>query len=116
MTEHKLGGELKFDIEALFGVAPKFSQGGSWIDNGVRDVTNSLLSLGNFWGNDKPGSAFGKAYQPQQSMLLKLIGMLAGELEGVSEGLKKMAENYGVTEDGLSSRIRKLNNERPDYG
>jgi hypothetical protein len=114
MTERHLSGELKFDVEALFGVAPKYSQASGWIDNGLRDVTNSLLALGDFWGTDEAGTKFGNAYQPQQSLLLKFTGMLAGELEGVSEGIFKMAKNYGITEDGLSAKIRSLNSELPN--
>jgi hypothetical protein len=111
MTDEKLSGRLKFDVEELFGVAPKFTQSGEWVDNAVQEATGTLLGLGNFWGNDKPGAAFGKAYQAQQDMILKILGMLSGDLEGVAEGITQMAKNYGVTEDGLSSKIRKLNNE-----
>ena len=59
MTEHKLTGQLKFDVQELLSVAPKFEQAGEWVGNGVQDVTSALLDLGNFWGNDKPGTAFG---------------------------------------------------------
>jgi hypothetical protein len=111
MAEHELGGRLKFDVEELFGVAPKFTQSGEWVDNAVQEATTTLLGLGNFWGNDKPGTTFGTAYQAQQDLILKVLGMLAGDLEGVAEGIKQMAKNYGITEDGLSGRIRKLNNE-----
>ena len=111
MSEHKPSGQLKFDVEELFDVAPKFTQSGEWVGNAVQEATNTLLGLGDFWGNDKPGKAFGDAYQTQQDMILKILGLLSGELEGVAEGIKQMAKNYGVTEDGLSSKIRKLNNE-----
>jgi hypothetical protein len=111
MTEHKLSGRLKFDVEELYGVAPRFTQSGEWVDNAVRDATDTLLGLGNFWGNDKPGTAFGNTYQVQQDMILKILGVISGDLEGVAEGIGQMAKNYGVTEDGLSSKIRKLNNE-----
>jgi hypothetical protein len=111
VTEHKLTGQLKFDVQELLGVAPKFEQAGEWVGNGVQDVTNALLDLGNFWGTDKPGTAFGKTYQDQQDKILKILGMLSGDLEGVAEGITKMAKNYGITEDGLSAKVRKLNNE-----
>jgi hypothetical protein len=29
----------------------------------------------------------------------------------VTKGIKKMAENYGITEDGLTAKMRKLNND-----
>ncbi|MCL2586542.1 MAG: hypothetical protein FWE35_29285 [Streptosporangiales bacterium] len=64
--------------------------------------------MGNFRGNDDPGRKFGSEYAHAQSKLLSLLAVVAGEVEGIGDGLVKMADRYGVAEQGSPSNVQSL--------
>jgi len=66
------------------------------------------MGMGAFWGNDDPGKQFGSKYEPAQEELLQLIAIIAGQVEGIADGINQMAANYGVTEQANVNKIRAL--------
>lgn len=106
------GKQLKFDLEDLYATAPAFRRAGSEIGDEVQRVTRQLESLGEFWGHDDPGRKFGSEYAHCQSKLLSLLATVAGEVEGIGDGITKMADQYGVAEQGNASKIRSLDEEK----
>lgn len=106
------GQQLKFDLEDLYATAPAFRRAGGEIGDEVQRATQKLEGLGNFWGNDDPGRKFGAAYAHYQSRLLSLLSVVAGEVEGIGDGITKMADQYGAAEHDNVCRIQPLNEEK----
>ena len=105
------GQELKFDLTELYMTAPAFTRAGDEIAAAVSQASSQLHGLGAFWGNDKPGQEFGGFYAKSQDELLALIGVIAGEVRGVADGIDKMAARYGITEEANIAKIRALDQE-----
>lgn len=105
----ELGKQLKFDLEDLYATAPAFRRVGAEIGDEVQRATRLLEGLGIFWGHDEPGRNFGAEYAHYQSKLLSLLATVAGEVEGVGDGIAKMADQYGVAEQDNFSKIQSLN-------
>jgi hypothetical protein len=106
--DRRTGDEVEVQVRTLLAGAPEIARAGTWIDHGVRDAMGGLLGLGSFWGDDEAGRRFGAAYQPQQSELLKLAGVLSGQLDGIADGIRQMAKRYGVAEEQATARTRRL--------
>lgn len=109
---HESGRELKFDLEDLYATAPAFKRAGGELEDAVQLAKRQLEGLGNFWGDDDPGHTFGATYQPHQERLLQLLAMVANEVEGVGDGIVKMADKFGVAEDDNVSKIQSLSEEK----
>jgi hypothetical protein len=105
------GESLKFDVTDLYMVAPYFQRAGAAIGDSVSDASSQLTGMGAFWGNDAPGTEFGGSYQPGQDQLLQLLSIVAGEVSGISDGINKMAANYGIAEDANVNKMRALEQE-----
>ena len=105
-------GQFRIDVEDLYGAAPAFRRAGGEIGDAVQQATRALEGLGTFWGNDDPGRKFGAEYAQAQSQLLSLLAIVAGEVEGIGDGLVKMADQYGVAEQDNLSNIQSLNEGR----
>lgn len=102
------GRELKFDLENLYSTAPAFRHAGGAIGDVVRQSTYRLEGLGPFWGNDEPGQKFGGFYAPDQSRLLQILAIVSGQVEGIADGITKMADEYDAAERKNADNIRKL--------
>jgi len=107
------GQELKFDLTDLYMTAPAFTRAGDAIATAVSQASSQLHGLGAFWGNDRPGQEFGPYYAKAQDELLALIGVLAGEVRGIADGIDEMADRYGVTEEANVAKIWALEQEMP---
>jgi hypothetical protein len=105
------GQELKFDLTDLYLTAPAFSRAGTAIGDAVSQATSQLEGLGAFWGNDAPGQKFGAFYAPKQSELLQVLAVLSGEVQGISDGINRMAANYGISENANLAKIRAMEQE-----
>lgn len=103
--------ELKFDLTDLYLTAPAFSRAGAAIGDAVSQATSQLERLGAFWGHDAAGQKFGSSYAPKQAELLQILAVLAGEVQGVSEGINRMAANYGIVENANLAKIRAMEQE-----
>jgi hypothetical protein len=99
---------LKFDLTDLYLTAPAFQRAGGAIAATDSRAQSTLMGMGAFWGDDAPGKKFGAKYEPAQDQLLQLIAIIAGQVEGISDGINKMAENYGVTEQANIAKIKQL--------
>jgi len=99
---------LKFDLTDLYISAPAFQRGGQDIAAENSRAQSTLMGMGAFWGNDDPGTKFGAKYEPAQDELLQLIAIIAGQVEGIADGINQMAANYGVTEQANVNKIRAL--------
>ena len=99
---------LKFDLTDLYMTAPAFQRAGGAISAENSRAQSTLMGMGAFWGNDDPGTKFGAKYQPAQDQLLQLIAIVAGRVEGISDGINQMAANYGITEEANVNKIRAL--------
>lgn len=106
------GQQLKFDLEDLYATAPAFRRAGSEIGDEVQRATQKLEGLGNFWGNDDPGRKFGAVYAHYQARLLSLLSVVAGEVEGVADGITQMADKFGAAEHENISKIQSLNERK----
>jgi hypothetical protein len=99
---------VKIEIDGLLYYAPRFANAGDVLNGQQRSAHAQLAALGSFWGNGKFGAAFGKQYQPAQDMILHLVGLAAAGVQGISHGIRAMADSYQVTEAGLSGQIAQL--------
>jgi hypothetical protein len=105
------GQSLRFDLTDLYMTAPAFSRAGGAIADAVSQVQSQLLGMGAFWGNDAPGQKFASFYAGDQDQLLQLLAVVAGEVQGISDGINKMASNYGITENANVNKMRALEQE-----
>jgi len=99
---------VQIEIDGLLYYAPQFANLGDTLNGQQQAAHDALASLGNFWGTDKFGAAFGQQYQPAQDMILHLAGLAAGGVRGISDGIRAMAERYQVTEADMARQISQL--------
>lgn len=104
----KSSGRLRFDLEDLYATAPAFRRAGGELEHALQQAKRRLEGLGDFWGNDKLGQKFGSIYKPGQERLLELLSIVSGEVDGIADGITRMADEYGVAEQGNVSRIQSL--------
>lgn len=107
------GRQLKFDLGNLYSTAPAFRDAGSDLGDAVREATSRLESLGSFWGNDENGQKFGAVYAPYQDKLLQLLALVAGQMQGIADGVTKMADEYGAAEQKNIGMSQALNEKKP---
>lgn len=64
----------------------------------LQDALNRLRStldgLGEPWGDDEPGTSFGREYKPNAQALMNALGTLVEGLATTGEGLGRMGANY----------------------
>lgn len=107
---------MRVEIEELAAAAPTYSKQGDDLGNAVKTAADTLYGLGNFWGNDDPGTKFGSVYKPQEEFILGALAMIAGGLHGIADGITKMSEKYHLTEAEISSGLHLLDeNENPPH-
>jgi hypothetical protein len=109
---------LKVDLTELSVTAPTFLNAGVLISNAVAQAKSQLDGMGAFWGSDKAGENFangsgGKGYAYYQPVLLNLIAVVAGEVEGISSGIQAMVARYSAVE---GDNIQMANELRESIG
>lgn len=107
------GQSLRFDLTDLYLTAPAFTRAGGAIADAVSQTQSQLQGLGAFWGNDAPGQQFASFYVKDQDQLLGLLAAVGGEVEGVADGINKMASNYGIAENANVRMAMRLEQEMP---
>lgn len=103
--------DLKVDLTDLYLSAPVYARAGGTIGNAVTQAASQLEALGEFWGNDQAGQAFGGKYVPDQGKILQVLGIVAGQVQGISDGITRMADNYDIAEQANIRKANALNQE-----
>lgn len=106
------GRQLRFALDDLYATAPAFHRVGGEIGGELERATRKLEGMGNFWGDDKAGRQFGQVYGPAQSKLLELLAVVSGEVEGIGDGISKMADEYDAAEQKTKAVIQSLYGRR----
>lgn len=109
----QLSQNVRFCIDDLLSSAPAFSQAGGEMGGAVADTQRVLQGLRNFWGDDAAGTRFGAFYAPNQARLLSLLGTVAAEVQGISDGITAMAAQFGVTEAVIVHDVRRAGEDAP---
>lgn len=89
---------FKVQVDDLLSVAPSFASNAQDLTDALNNAVASLQALGSFWGDDKPGTQFAGSYQKVVSEVLLMLAKGAEDLDGISQGLTRMAARYGQTE------------------
>jgi uncharacterized protein YukE len=94
---------FKIQVDDLLSVAPQFDGNADALAEYLSQAAASLQPLGSFWGDDKAGSQFAAGYQKFAAEVMLLLTKTAEDLEGISQGLTKMAASYGQTEADITA-------------
>jgi uncharacterized protein YukE len=97
---------FKVQVDDLLSVAPAFGGNGQAVGDYLNQAAAALQSLGAFWGGDKPGTQFAATYQKVSAEVLLMLTKIAEDLEGISQGVTKMAAKYGQTEADITATFR----------
>lgn len=86
--------DLDVGSETMRTAAAAFAKESPNLDAALKRLRSTLDGLGEPWGDDEPGRAFGKDYKPNAEALMNAIGTLAQGLISISGGLNRMGVNY----------------------
>lgn len=64
----------------------------------VADLRAALAGVGDCWGGDEPGDAFGDSYEPASRNLLSHLGALVEGMASIGPGLRSMTEDFDAAE------------------
>ncbi|MEX2659190.1 MAG: hypothetical protein WD232_05815, partial [Acidimicrobiales bacterium] len=65
----------------------------------VADLRSALAGVGDCWGGDEPGDAFGDRYEPASRNLSTHLDALVEGMASIGPGLRSMAEDFDGAED-----------------
>jgi uncharacterized protein YukE len=103
------GDIVQVSIADLLYYAPQFGAAAYTLGEKLAEVQSQLTSMGAFWGTDpKFGQPFGQQYKPAQDQILQLVGMIVSGLDGIADGVQKMANNYAVNESNITQMIKEF--------
>ena len=105
---------FKIQVDDLLSVAPPFDGNAQALADYLSQAAASLQTLGSFWGDDKPGSQFAATYQKFAAEVTLVLTKTAEDLEGISEGLTKMAARYGQTEADITANFHAHGRMEPE--
>jgi uncharacterized protein YukE len=94
----QLSAGFRVTVEDFLHAAPVFQQSGNELNSLTEAIGQDLGALGSFWGGDPSGLAFADTYLKAQASIFVRLGLCAGVVSGVGDGLQQMAANYGITE------------------
>lgn len=86
--------DLNVRSQTMRTAAGAFAREGPPLDAALNRLRSALDGLGEPWGDDDPGRAFGKDYKPNAEALMNAITNLAVGLTSISDGLNRMGDNY----------------------
>lgn len=94
-----------FDVQpdTLRDAASTWRREAPEVAGALNRLRTRLDGLGEPWGGDEPGRAFGAQYQPNARKLMGAIEKLADGLGNVADGLDLMATRYERAEE--ASRV-----------
>jgi WXG100 family type VII secretion target len=99
-------GQFTINPDEINGEAPKFSTASADLQTALTTLNHSLAALGSPWGDDSQGTAFGRAYSPQQAAITKALAVLVQGLASIHEGLAAHADNHAGTDAHIASQLR----------
>jgi hypothetical protein len=82
-----LSGGLKVTVTDFLHAAPVFQQAGNELGRLAQSSAAILGQLGDFWGDDRAGSAFAGMYLKAQDAIFWRLGIAAGAVGGTGDGL-----------------------------
>lgn len=86
--------QLDVRSETLRSAGAAFVRESPALDDAVQRLRSALDGLGEPWGDDEPGTSFGKGYKPNAQALVNALGALVQGLATTGEGLGRMGINY----------------------
>lgn len=98
---------FKVQVDDLLSVAPVFDGNAQAVMDYLNQAATSIQALGSFWGNDTTGAQFAGTYQKIAAEVMLMLTKTAEDLEGISQGLTKMAARYGQTEADLTETFHR---------
>ncbi|HEV2635166.1 MAG TPA: hypothetical protein VGX23_08465 [Actinocrinis sp.] len=99
-------GGFSIQVTDFAAVAPAFTNAGQDLSDAEQKQGAVLTSLGSFWGTTAHGPDFGDKYAPLVAKVLALASMCGTAIEGVGSGLADMGQQYGVTEDQITTALK----------
>jgi uncharacterized protein YukE len=91
--------DLDVRSQTMRTAATTFASEGPALSGALTKLRNTLDGLGEPWGDDDPGHAFGKDYKPNAEALLTALSSLAVGLTSISDGLNRMGGNYDGSDE-----------------
>jgi uncharacterized protein YukE len=86
------GDQVDIDPSQVTAMAQTFDAEANGLSEAIGSLTEQLGALGNCWGNDQPGTAFGGEYTQHESNFVNGCGSVVTGLEDVSTRLQEMAQ------------------------
>lgn len=86
--------QLDVGSEILRTAGAAFVMESPALKDALDQLRSTLDGLGEPWGDDEPGTSFGKGYKPNAQALMSALGTLVEGLATTGEGLGRMGSNY----------------------
>jgi uncharacterized protein YukE len=80
--------------ETLRSAGAAFVRESPALADALERLRSTLDGLGEPWGDDDPGTSFGKGYKPNAEALINALGTLVQGFATTGEGLGRMGSNY----------------------
>ncbi|MGH3701859.1 MAG: WXG100 family type VII secretion target [Pseudonocardiaceae bacterium] len=80
--------------QTMRNAAGAFAKEGPALSEALNRLRSTLDGLGEPWGDDDPGNAFGKDYKPNAEALMNAISTLVQGVSSIGDGLGAMTDNY----------------------
>ena len=97
-----MGNTFSLDPSEFASQAPVYAGAGDQLGTALSNLQSVLSTNAGCWGNDEPGQAFVKTYQPDADTTTNNIQTLAATLKDMGSAVKKTADN--VTNQDQTSR------------
>ena len=105
---------FKIQVDDLLSVAPQFDGNALALAEYLTQAAEALQAVGPFWGDDKAGGEFAGTYQKFAAAVMLMLTKTAEDLEGISQGLTKMAARYGQTEADITANFHAHGRMEPE--
>jgi uncharacterized protein YukE len=92
MSNTASGDQNAIDPSQVASLAQTFDDQANALSEAIGNLTAQLDAIGNCWGNDQPGTAFGNEYQQHESAFLTGCQSIVEGLEDVSTRLQEMSQ------------------------
>ncbi len=89
-----MGDRFDVEPETLRSGAAAFARTAPDIEDALTRLRSQLSALGEPWGDDEPGRAFAKGYEPNARALMEAIATLSEGTTSMGQGLAAMADRY----------------------
>ena len=89
-----MSDRFEVEPETLRSGAAAFARTAPDVEDALNRLRSQLSALGRPWGDDEPGRAFAKEYEPNARALMDAIATLAEGTASMGRGLATMAGRY----------------------